>query len=328
MPPSLTNRSTTTMRVRTGTFWQPGVDGFDSAEAPAFCFLVSHGDRHFVFDLGVRVDWENYAPHIFELMKKMTVTLEIDKDIAGILDADTSGLNVRPKDIEAIILSHSHCDHIGDPSTFPASVDLVVGPGFKAKHLPGYPAKPDSGILESDVRGRNVREIDFQSDGHGLKIGRFNAFDFFGDGSFYLLDAPGHDIGNMCGLARVTSAPDTFVLMGGDCGHHAGTMRPSEYLPLPSGPAQSVGWESGATSPFLKLSELSFPQYDDAVETVQKMKELDALDNVFVVLAHDGSLWDRIVLYPKAINDWHSKDLKSATRWLFIEDFINDANRA
>lgn len=46
--------------------------------------------------------------------------------------------------------SHWHWDHIGDPSTFPSSTDLIVGPGFKEAFLPGYPTKPDSPVRESD----------------------------------------------------------------------------------------------------------------------------------------------------------------------------------
>lgn len=41
--------------------------------------------------------------------------------------------------------------------------------------------------------------------------------DFFGDGSFYLLDAPGHLLGHMMGLAR--TAQDEYIVMGGDACH-------------------------------------------------------------------------------------------------------------
>ena len=46
--------------------------------------------------------------------------------------------------------SHSHLDHVGDPSTFPNSTTLVVGPGFHDIFLPGYPADPKGQVLESD----------------------------------------------------------------------------------------------------------------------------------------------------------------------------------
>lgn len=47
------------------------------------------------------------------------------------------------------LTSHWHWDHTGDPSLFPTTTDLIVGPGFKDKFVPGYPTKPESGVDES-----------------------------------------------------------------------------------------------------------------------------------------------------------------------------------
>ena len=68
-------------------------------------------------------------------------------------------------------------------------------------------------------RDCSIREISFEHS--SLRIGQFAAFDFFGDGSFYLLDTPGHAIGHMCGLARTTTT--TFAFLGGDICHFSGT---------------------------------------------------------------------------------------------------------
>ncbi len=302
-----------------------------------FCFLISNGSHHVIFDLGVRRDWRNYAPSTVKLIEA-TTTVKTEKNISEILDFDTSGLGVKSTDISAIIWSHHHFDHISDPSTFPPSTNLVVGPGFKAHHWPGYPTKPSSGILDSDVAGRTIDEIDFQKEGAGLRVGRFSAVDYFGDGSFYLLDAPGHAIGHLCGLARVTSSPDSFVFMGADACHHTGLIRPTENLPFPSAilpcligkfatsdcaeeVLQQLQPRAGVSEPFFTPSEVAFPAQEDAKETVHKIEELDAQDNVFVIIAHDESLWDQIDLYPKAINGWMEKGVKSRTRWLFCKDF-------
>ena len=43
--------------------------------------------------------------------------------------------------------------------------------------------------------------------------------------------SPGHATGHVCGLAR--TAPDEFLLMGGDVAHHGGEFRPTQWLPLP-----------------------------------------------------------------------------------------------
>lgn len=82
-----------------------------------------------------------------------------------------------------------------------------MGSGVRSVCWPGYPTNPDSLVLDKDIQGRRVREISFLSSSpRHCQIGRFDAFDFFGDGSFYLLDAPGHSVGHMIGLARVTAA--------------------------------------------------------------------------------------------------------------------------
>ena len=45
-----------------------------------------------------------------------------------------------------------HWDHVGDPSRFPPSTELVVGPGFKKAFVPGAPTNVKSPILESDYK--------------------------------------------------------------------------------------------------------------------------------------------------------------------------------
>lgn len=77
-----------------------------------------------------------------------------------------------------------------------------------------------------------MREIDFQGT-ETVKIGAFPAFDYFKDGSLYLLDTPGHCVGHLCALVRTTTNPDTFVFLGGDAAHHCGEVRPSTYVPMP-----------------------------------------------------------------------------------------------
>jgi len=55
--------------------------------------------------------------------------------------------------------------------------------------MPGWPTVPDADFRETDVVGREVvglEEADFD-----IEIERLRAYDYFGDGSFYLLNAPG-----------------------------------------------------------------------------------------------------------------------------------------
>ena len=85
----------------------------------------------------------------------------------------------------SVIWSHYHWDHTGSTEVFPKTTELVVGPGFKANMLPGYPHNVDSPVDSAAFEGRTLTEIDFSKT--NLDIGGFRAYDFFGDGSFYLL---------------------------------------------------------------------------------------------------------------------------------------------
>lgn len=324
--------------------------GLDVVRVPMYCFLISNGNRHVLFDLGLRSDWTNCAPKTVDLIHR-TTKCYTDQNISQILDAHASSpegfssSSVRSTDIEAVIWSHHHFDHIGDPSTFPESTALVVGPGVSKLCWPGYPTNQDGVVLDADIGGRSIHEIDFNA--RPLRVGGFDAFDYFGDGSFYLLDAPGHSIGHMTALARVTANElnnSSFVFMGADACHHPGVLRPTAYLPLPAqvriplgrddsdsetrgvqvhpGEAlQQLQRNKDATEPFFEVSPVMLADAAAAQETVRKITEFDAADNIFVVLAHDGSLKGHIDMFPQAINGWRARGLKSTTRWLFCKDF-------
>ncbi|OJJ08734.1 hypothetical protein ASPVEDRAFT_66609 [Aspergillus versicolor CBS 583.65] len=328
--------STTSLFLDPPLFWEPEIEGLKGVNAPALCFLVSNENcdppRHILLDLAVRKDWENCAPATVRLIRR-TTHVRVEKGIAEILDSNDNidEYDIRRRDIETIIWSHRHFDHVGDPSTFPTSTELVLGPGAIAVCLPGYPTNPDAMLLDSDVRGRKVREIEFNGDSAGsCQVGRVEAHDYFGDGSFYLLNAPGHCVGHVCALARVHAGhggpdSDSFVLMGGDACHHAGLLRLSKYLPLsPSLPKSifQVHPKNSTIEPFMNPSRIIFPDYEKAVDTIRKIQELDAADNVFVVLPHDGSVVGHIPLFPRPINDWQAMRLGVSTRWLFCKDIM------
>lgn len=215
-----------------------------------------------------------------------------------------------------------------------------MGPGFKSAFVPGWPTKADCPIKDADYEGRELREIEFNQE---IKIGRFNAFDYFGDGSFYLLDSPGHAIGHICGLARVSKDPNSFIFMGGDACHHGGEFRPSEYLPLPD-PLSPNPFDLKSAKPcpgamfedILRDGDNKKPFYviarpedgsgvaydaDEAERTIEKVMEADANDEVLVVMAHDDSLLDVVDFFPKYANDFKSKGWVEKGRWLFLKDF-------
>lgn len=232
-------------------------------------------------------------------------------------------------------------------STFPSSTELIVGPGFTKAFVPGYPKNPEVPVLESDLADRELREINLGDD--GLKIGNFEAHDFFGDGSFYLLDTPGHAIGHLCGLARVKLEGEGgggahFILMGGDACHHGGEFRPSKYIPFPDSitphpfhslksteapnPCPGAVFEKllrdgDATKPFYAVPADSKIHYDreQCEASIQKVMEADGNLNVFTVMAHDKSLLDVVDFFPESANEFKEKGWVEAGRWGFLKDF-------
>jgi hypothetical protein len=212
----------------------------------------------------------------------------------------------------------------------------VVGPGFLKATTPGFPTNPDALTLDSDTTGRVVREINFDSGAPGVcKSGSFAAYDYFGDGSFYLLDAPGHSIAHMCAAARTSANPDTFVFMGADACHHVGVLRPSEWLHLPReldppipGIPRCFGDLIHSLHPrrsdrlaFFEPSTKMFPDYEAALRTVKAMQEVEARGDVFMIIAHDHSLLGQIPFFPEKINGWRDSNAGERTRWLFCQDF-------
>ncbi|TID00188.1 Cytochrome P450 monooxygenase mpaDE [Colletotrichum higginsianum] len=236
----------------TAPFMGPPIRGFETWHGVGYAFLVTRTDaqggrRRVVFDLGLPTDWANdFSPPVIEAVKQMGGAMTARKYVSEILTENGVDL----EGIEAVFWSHAHPDHIGRLSLFPASTALVVGPGVKEAYFPGWPAVPDAPVLAREFEGREVRELDFSRGGDasgaaaGLEIGGLRALDYFGDGSFYLISAPGHAVGHINALARTTAAgasadggssgsSSSFIYMAGDSFHHASVLRPHAGATLP-----------------------------------------------------------------------------------------------
>ncbi|KAK5117876.1 hypothetical protein LTR85_008650 [Meristemomyces frigidus] len=341
----------TTLRVggmQANFLWKEKIEGFDNFKFGTWSLLIEHpSGRKLLYDLGARKDWENVAPGVG--LKQMVDAgvvqgRSVERNVAEIL---TDG-GVDLHDIEGIIWSHYHFDHTGDVSTFPTSTKLVVGPGTKANYLPGYPADPSAKTLASDFEGREVQEADFS--GAVLQIGRFKSIDYFGDGSFFLLDSPDHAIGHINALARTHVSPSPgFIHMCGDSAHHPAEIRPSEYVPLPDTIEPSpvprlhpntcpghvfsaILHNASKTQPILTFHDPFSERISDAKyrmivdesqlrDTLIKNEEFHGAQDVFTVLAHDWSLKGVIDEWPKSLNAWKEQVWKASTHWKFLEDF-------
>lgn len=214
--------------------------------------------------------------------------------------------------------------------------------------MPGYPTDPDSRTLDTDFEGRNVVEIEFSDD---FKIGQYQAHDYFGDGSFYILNVPGHATGHISALARTTK--DTFAFLGGDVCHFGGSFRPTQYAPMPEQIPTGTPLDPSRfslpcpcstftachpnkgrerTSPYYQVSDAADSWYVEppvAQTSVNALVEFDAHPDVFVCIAHDEALGKICDFFPDAtINDWQKKGWKQNGRWGFLNALPIDGKEA
>lgn len=317
---------TSTIYPSTSIVLTPHVSGHDTLSCPCYAFLITHGEERVFFDLGLRPDVENLSPVGQGYTRSIRV--EGKNDVVDVIG---------DMKIDALIWSHHHFDHIGDISRFPPETEVVVGPGIKKEYFPAYPTNPDSWLLESDYQGRTVHELEFRS-GEALNIGGYDAIDYFKDGSFYLLDCPGHTVGHICALVRTT--PNSFILLGGDCCHHAGQFRPSQSCPLPdqtiptlrkhASPCpgsifQLIHPKKSSNSPFYELKEVGTHDMVAANESRAKLMDFDASDDVLVLIAHDNDIKDIVDFYPGTLNEWKAKGWKEKLKWAFLDEFKVDS---
>ncbi|KAI0191095.1 hypothetical protein F4808DRAFT_453724 [Astrocystis sublimbata] len=247
-----------------------GADPDARTTVPSLSFLIQHPSSpahrdgvttNLVFDLGVKRDLSAYAQaqhqHISERQPIVT-----DPDCSASLrkGANSAGSSTHllnpEKDIDFVILSHVHWDHIGTPSDF-SSATFVVGSGtldlLQNGAGPNYPAEqfnadelPASRTVE--LPPNPSPDKDFQdyhegsnapahtpmpadslaklppladSDTWSWAWQPFGAFprtiDFFGDGSVRVIDSPGHIYGHVNLLVR--TGERKYVYLGGDCCH-------------------------------------------------------------------------------------------------------------
>jgi len=184
---------------------------------PSLTFLLRHSSSrvNILFDLGIKKDKTHYSPSTRERIKTY---FEPCSGNPGIVDAlHDSGLGVTPADISLVFISHIHWDHVGNPDFFP-NAKFFLGAEARSLIESGYPSDPGSDHLQATVPSERTTWLEKSS---WTPIGPFErAHDYFGDGSLYVVDAPGHIAGHMNLLVRADSHGG-WAYLAGDSAHDA-----------------------------------------------------------------------------------------------------------
>ncbi|KAK0723383.1 AhpD-like protein [Lasiosphaeria miniovina] len=235
-------------------FVQPCSPGARST-VPSLCFLVEHEEvppgsstarkpTRVVFDLGVRRDVARYAEPI-----RRHVALRQPMDTRpDVVDSLARG-GLTPHDIDFVVYSHVHWDHVGDPAPFSRSM-FVVGHGSldvlaaRSPELRGSHSFFEADLLDP---ARTIELPDPSASSNTAPVAEAAPFtkpwqplaelrlpatlDVFGDGSLLVIDAPGHLPGHVNLLARVEGEGEgedgatRWVYLAGDACHDRRILR-------------------------------------------------------------------------------------------------------
>lgn len=264
------------------------------ATVPSLAFLIQHPSptktQNLVFDLGLKRDFSGYREAQQHHIAQRQPTI-VSPDAAESLRKG----GLQPEDVDTVILSHVHWDHVGTPSDF-ENAEFVVGSG--TMHLlahgggPLYPAEifnPDelprdrTKELPPAREGDRPKAFEKQTSHVWRPLASFPAVvDFYGDGSVYIVDAPGHLYGHVNLLARI--GPRKWVYLGGDCCHDPRILRGEKGIALYD------DGRGGLRSVHVSTEEAegTVKRIAGLLRTARVREEGGASVEVEVVVAHDG----------------------------------------
>jgi N-acyl homoserine lactone hydrolase len=170
--------------------WTPGLNEGKTMDFVDTCYLIKHTQGWFLWDTGI-ADAVAAMPNGLVPADPKAVTWRRPKTLAAQLEQ----IGVKPADIKAMAVSHTHPDHTGNVELFPQAMLYVQkaeydwpGANNEPRFKPSHPVE----LLSGDK-------------------------DVFGDGSVTVLSTPGHTPGHQSLLVKL---PKTgAVVLSGDAVH-------------------------------------------------------------------------------------------------------------
>ncbi|KAI8986248.1 Metallo-hydrolase/oxidoreductase [Trametes punicea] len=242
----------------------------ESKMCPSLSFFLRHSvtGEHLLFDLGIRSNLETHPPAVQQLNAGRKVL------VAQTVAESLRNGGIEPSEVKTVVISHLHWDHVGDASEFP-NATFILGRDAKDLIAHSYPVDPDSVCLQSAVPLERTLFLDEE---FTQSIGPFpRAYDYFGDGSLYIIDAPGHLPGHINVLAR-TNATGSWIYLAGDTAHDRRILTGEREVAValqPDGHIRCI--------------------HDDkaqAEEHIRRVRTLLGVPKVLVLLAHDDKWYE------------------------------------
>lgn len=214
---------------------------------PSMSFLIQHRSADhrttcLVLDLGIRRDVKLYPE---SLQKHLASRGPFSTEPDAVASLAKGGLT--PSDIDFVIFSHVHYDHVGYPKDFfDSKTRFIVGPGAldllsgktvlnigshsvfepdllrldKTIELPNPPLSSLSSTTPLPPKSEAALDTQLILSWSRAPIAPFeHTINLFDDGTVYIVNAPGHLPGHINLLVRISTSPLKFVLLAGDACH-------------------------------------------------------------------------------------------------------------
>jgi N-acyl homoserine lactone hydrolase len=182
--------------------WTPGENKEKSIEFSSTCYLIQHGSDYVMWDTGVP-ESTIADPKGWSTLPSLIV-YHLDRTISSQLAA----IGLTPADVNYVLVSHTHGDHIGNIGLFPDATVVVQQAEYQWINSPP-PSDPNLNTLVTLARKLLGQPRRLQ-----LITGDV---DLFRDGSVKLISTPGHTPGSQSLMVRL--AKSGYVILSGDVAH-------------------------------------------------------------------------------------------------------------
>ena len=238
----------------------------DEFESGMAAVLVRHPKATFLFDTGFGANIDEHVKSIPSLMKALTNYV---KEVPAAAQLREQG--IAPEQINMILISHSHWDHVSGWE------DFAQTEGWMMKEEAAYVRTlPDRELIKQMIDKVKLREIELA----GGPYENFDrSLDLFNDGSVVLVPLPGHTPGSMGMFVNLRSGK-RFFFIGDLTWSIEGVQIPAERP-----------WIS---------RKLVDRDEDEVRRSIVKVHQLlNRYPDLTVVPAHDRRVHDKIASFPE-----------------------------